>query len=84
MRCLVYTEMALVGVDRSRLVWIGWCVTGCVVKCLGSIETALVGVDRAKQCRLVSRCIVTCLGCIDTSLEGVDRARLVTIGRQVF
>ena len=48
MRCLVYTEMALVGVDRSRLVWIGWCVTGYVVRCLGCTGTALVGVDRAR------------------------------------
>ena len=48
MRCLVYTEMALVGVDRSRLVWIGWCVTGCVVKWLGCNETAIVGVGRAR------------------------------------
>ena len=48
MRCLVYTEMALVGVDRSRLVWIGYQLTGYVVRCLGCIETALVGVDRAR------------------------------------
>ena len=47
-RCIVCTEMSLEGVDRARLVWIGWCVTGCVVKCLGSTETALVGVDRAR------------------------------------
>ena len=47
-RCLVYTEIALVGDDRSRLVWIGWCVTGYVVRCLGCTGTALVGVDRAR------------------------------------
>ena len=50
-RCLFYTEMALVGADRSRLVWISWCLTVYVVRCLGCTETVLVGVDEA---RLVS------------------------------
>ena len=48
MRCLVYTEIALVGDDRSKLVWIGWCVTGYVVRCLGCTKTALVGFDWAR------------------------------------
>ena len=47
-RCLGCTETAMVGVDRSRLVWIGWCVTVYVVRCLGCTGTALVGVDRAR------------------------------------
>ena len=52
-RCLVYTEMALVGVDRSRLVWIGWCVTRFVLRCLGCTETALVGFDRSRLVQVV-------------------------------
>ena len=48
MRSLVCTEMSLAGVDRSRLVWIGWWVTGYVVRFLGCTETALVSVDRAR------------------------------------
>ena len=47
-RCIVCTEMSLAGVDRSRLVWIGYQLTGYVVRCLGCTETALVGVDRAR------------------------------------
>ena len=47
-RCFVCTEMSLVGVDRSRLVWIGWCVTVFFVKCLGCTEMSLECVDRAR------------------------------------
>ena len=47
-RCIVCTEMSLACVDRSRLVWIGWCLSVYVVRCLGCTGKALVGVDRAR------------------------------------
>ena len=46
-RFLVCPKMSLVGIDRSRLVWIGWFVTGYVVICLVYTEMTLVGVDRS-------------------------------------
>ena len=47
-RCIVCTEMSLACVDRSRLVWIGWKVTGYVKRCLGCTKTALAGFDWAR------------------------------------
>ena len=40
--------MFLIGADRVRLVWIGWKVSGCVVRCLGCVKTSLIGVGRAR------------------------------------
>ena len=49
MRYLSCVKMSLIGVDRARLVWIGWKVSGCVVRCFCCVKTFLIGTDRARM-----------------------------------
>ena len=48
MRYLSCVKMSLIGVDRARLVWIGWKVSGCAGRCLCCVKVSLIGVDRAR------------------------------------